>query len=77
MNIIYDLLTELGYAAQNSFDVSYDEKKKINVMPFVSEEYKCQVYLVVSCLNSQLDEIVNTDYVKAISKKFRVQPYHC
>lgn len=77
MNIIYDLLTELRYAAQNSFDVSYDEKKKINVMPFVSEEYKCQVYLVVSCLNNQLDEIVNTDYVKEISRKFRVQPYHC
>lgn len=76
MNIIYDLLTELGYAAQNPFDVSYDEKKKINVTPFVSEEYKCQVYLVVSCLNSQLGEIINTDYIKELSKKFRVQPFH-
>lgn len=76
MNIVYDLLTELGYVAQNPFDVIYDEKKKINVTPFVSAEYKCQVYLVVSCLNSQLNEIINTDYVKEISKKFRVQPFH-
>ena len=76
MNIIYDLLTELRYEAQNPFDVVYDEKKKINVMPFVSEEYKCQVYLVVSCLNSQLDEIINTDYIKKISQKFRVQSFH-
>ena len=61
MNIIYDLLTELGYTTQKSFDVIYDETKAINVTPFISTEYKSQVYLVVSCLNSQLDEIINTD----------------
>lgn len=76
MNIIYDLLTELGYAAQKSFDVIYDETKAINVTPFISTEYKSQVYLVVSCLNSQLDEIINTDYVKAIAQKYRIQPFH-
>lgn len=76
MNIIYDLLTELGYAVQKSFDAIYDETKVINVMPFISMEYKSQVYLVVSCLNSQLDEIINTDYVKAIAQKFRIQPFH-
>ena len=48
MNIIYDLLTELGYTAQKSFDVIYDETKAINVTPFISKEYKSQVYLVVS-----------------------------
>lgn len=76
MNIIYRLLTELGYVAQDIFSAIYDGEKKIDITPFISENYKCQVYLVVSCLNSQLDEIINTDYIKEVSKKFRVQPFH-
>lgn len=76
MNIIYDLLEELGYAAQNSFDAVYNKTKTINVRPFISTEYKSQVYLVVFCLNSQLDEIINTDYVKGIAQKFRILPFH-
>lgn len=76
MNIINDLLTELGYVAHDTFHASYDEQKEIVITPFVSSQYKSQVYLVVSCLNSQLDDIVKTDYVKSIAQQFRIQPFH-
>ena len=77
MNIFYDLLIELGYAAQDTFTVTYGDRNTINVVaPFVSVDYKSQVYLVVTCVNSQLDEIVTTNYIKAIAQKFRVRPFH-
>ena len=76
MNIVYDLLTELGYEAQNSFCAVWGDNNEIEVTPFVSKEYSSQVYLVVSCKNGQLDSIVNTDYVKAIAQQFRLQSFH-
>lgn len=79
MNIIYDVLAELGYWAKSEFYSNYqigDIQKSISIMPFVSEEYESQVYLVVNCANAQLDEVIESDYIKAIAKVFRKQEFH-
>lgn len=76
MNVINNLMAELGFNAFDSFTTNYDKSKEITVFPFIADEYKSQVYLVVLCDNNNLDDVVNTNFVQAIAKAFRKQAYH-
>lgn len=79
MNIVFDVLDELIYVAKEEFEVTYKsegEDKSVVITPFVSKENASQVFLVLSCKNALLGDVVNSDLVKVIAFQFRRKDYH-
>ena len=62
MNIIYDVLEELLYLADEEILVTYqcaDEIKNVYVRPFISKENASQVFLVLDLKNENLRDVVD------------------
>ena len=79
MKILYDILNELNYSSKDCFSFSFSIKgieKQCYAMPFTSEEYSSQVYLVVQVSNSELSNILDSDFLLALAKAFRKQNFH-
>ncbi len=78
MNILYELLNELKYNAEESFSydiVKNDENINVVVNPFVSVEHPCQTYLVIEAGNDKLN-MVNNEYLRALAHAFRKADFH-
>lgn len=79
MRILYEILNELSYSLENSFSFSYTIKEKLqkyDVMPFVSTDHPSQIYLVVKVQNSELANVLDSNFLTALAKEFRKQPFH-
>lgn len=79
MNIVFDVLEELKYITNEEFEVAYEfegEEKNVVVTPFVSKENASQVFLTLSCKNTFLGDVVNSDLVKKVAFLFRKKDYH-
>lgn len=79
MNIIYNVLEELLYLADEEFMVTYqcaDEIKKVPVHPFISKENASQVFLVLELKNEYLSDVVDGTLVKELAIQFRKKKYH-
>lgn len=79
MKIIYEVLEELRYFANEEFEVTYqclDENKKLCVYPFISEENVSQVFLVLKLKDEDLKDVVDGTLVKEIAVQFRRKIYH-
>lgn len=51
-------------------------EKHYCAMPFASEDYSSQVYLVIQVSNSELSNILGSDFLLALAKAFRKQNFH-
>lgn len=79
MRILYEILNELNYSSEDNFSFSYNMKEteqKYDVMPFVSVNHPSQVYLVVKICNSELANILSSNFLTALAKGFRKQSFH-
>lgn len=79
MNIIYNVLEELLYLANEEFVVTYQcvgEIKEVFVHPFISKENASQVFLVLELKNEYLSEVVEGTLVKELAIQFRKKKYH-
>ncbi|MBQ6996233.1 MAG: hypothetical protein IJN64_17380 [Lachnospiraceae bacterium] len=79
MNIIYDVLEELLYLADEEILVTYqcaDEIKNVYVRPFISKENASQVFLVLDLKNENLRDVVDGTLVKELAIQFRKKKYH-
>ncbi len=79
MKILYEILNELNYSSKETFSFSCimkESEKTYEVIPFVSENYPSQVYLVVKIYNSELVHILNSDFLITLAKLFRKQSFH-
>ncbi len=78
MKIIYEVLQELNYIAEETFTfecVSDNINKQYSAMPFISSEYSCQVYITIPLQNADLN-LANNDFFKSLAKAFRMQLFH-
>jgi len=78
MKIIYEVLQELNYIAEEAFTFEYvsnDISKKYSAMPFISSEHPCQAYIIISLQNADLN-LADGDFFKLLAKAFRMQPFH-
>lgn len=79
MNILFDVLEDLMYVPKEEFEVAYEsegEVKNVVVTPFISKENASQVFLTLSCKNTFLGDVVNSDLVKKVAFQFRRKDYH-
>jgi hypothetical protein len=79
MKIIYDVLEELLYFANEEFEVTYkyaDENKNVLVYPFISKENASQVFLVLELKDENLKDVVDGTLVKEVAIQFRKKKYH-
>lgn len=79
MKVLYEILNELNYVSKDGFSFSCPingMEKSYNAMPFVSEDYSSQVYLVVQLSNSELANVLGSDFLIALAKVFRKQSFH-
>lgn len=79
MKIVYDTLTELKYFAHKSFVFSYslnNNASECTVLPFVSEEFPSQVYLTAYVPNCDLVNLLDSDFLSALSLAFKSQESH-
>ena len=79
MRILYEILNELSYSLNDSFSFSYTMKenlKKYDVMPFVSIDHPSQIYLIVKVKNSELVNVLDSNFLIALAKEFRKQSFH-
>ncbi len=76
MKIIYEVLHELNYQTGTSFSFSCSTAKEYTALPFVSIDYPSQIYLVVPLSNSELNTLLNSDFLRSLAKEFRKQELH-
>lgn len=79
MKIIYEVLEELLYIANEEFEVTYkciDKNKKVYVYPFISNENVSQVFLVITIKDEDLKDVVEGTLVKEVAVQFRKKKYH-
>lgn len=79
MKIIYEVLEELLYIANEGFEVTYkflDKNKKVYVYPFISKENVSQVFLVLEIKDEDLKDVVEGTLVKEVAVQFRKKKFH-
>jgi len=79
MKLLYEILNELNYVSKDSFSFSCfisGMEKSYNAMPFASEDYSSQVYLVVQVSNTELANVLGSDFLITLAKVFRKQNFH-
>lgn len=76
MNLIKDILTELNYRAQSEFSVTAENLADLHVTPFISDQNKSQVYLVVTIAESDLHIVLSEPFLPAVAERFRSQQYY-
>lgn len=74
--ILYNVLTKLGYKAQESFSYSSSNNIPYSVLPFSSQEAESQVFLTLAISADGLKALCQDTYMSKLAKTFREQQFY-
>ena len=71
--LINNLFREIGFIEKEKFYCTTNEMSTVSIIPFVSDNYLSQVYLIVEMKEDELRLVLKSDYLAKISSAFMKQ----